>query len=116
MSSDEEEDEYGTIRRKSKSGRGSSGKKKRFGGENLEEGELGEEYDVEASFEELQGVLITRNKILEWIREPFLEDVMVDQFIRLAIGSTTDQQSGEKKSVYRLVQVVEVWHMFCEGC
>jgi RNA polymerase-associated protein RTF1 len=98
----EEEDEYGTLRRKNKLG----GRKRR---ENLEEGELGEEYDVEASFEEVQAVLITRSKILEWIREPFLEDAMLDQFIRLAIGSTTDQQSGVKKSVYRLVQVCEVY-------
>jgi len=73
----------------------------------LEDGELDGEYDIEASLEDIQAVAVKRELLVQWHKEPYFEDVMVGQFVRLAIGSTV-AETGNKKSVYRLAKITEV--------
>ena len=116
---DEDEDDYGSDgyyedlsdedggrRRRRAGARGSGGRGGRKGRRgDLEEGELDE--DVEAGFEEVEGALVTRAKIAEWVEEPFFEEVMLEQFVRIAMGSRTTE-TGDKVSVYKLALVTEV--------
>jgi len=99
-----DEEGYG---RSSRRGRGGPAKRKgKRGRRDLEDGELDE--DVEASIDEMRDIMLTRNKIVEWINEPFFENVMMDQFLKIGMGTVVNPADGSLLTVYRLAQVLEV--------
>ena len=75
----------------------------------LEDGEL-EDGDFEASFDDLKSIVITRNRIVnDWYKEPFFEDVMENQFLKMQVDLYIDNFTGEEKSAKRLVRVCRVF-------
>ena len=107
---DEEEDDYYSddyyySDEEGGRGRGRAGKsasrrsKKGRRGQDLEEGEL-EAEDFEASFDDVRAVLLTRKTILSWIKEPFFDDALAGQFLRLSFGNKVDPTTGDILKLY----------------
>ncbi|KAG2219313.1 hypothetical protein INT45_003135, partial [Circinella minor] len=55
------------------------------------------------TLDEIQPIVLTRHRIEKWLYAPYFEDVAAGSYVRLFIG-----QDEQKKSVYRLCQVLEV--------